>query len=101
AAEACRAIQPARVARLHTVADRIAAAAGVSRAAGAVQSVPVGSASVAYDASVRLGEEGIVVGCFRPPSVPDGISRLRLTARATVDPDVAAQAAAQAAALVA
>jgi 8-amino-7-oxononanoate synthase len=25
---------------------------------------------------------GIAVGCFRPPSVPDGISRLRLTARA-------------------
>ncbi|PWS40890.1 8-amino-7-oxononanoate synthase, partial [Streptomyces sp. ZEA17I] len=25
---------------------------------------------------------GVAVGCFRPPSVPDGISRLRLTARA-------------------
>ncbi|MDF3148750.1 aminotransferase class I/II-fold pyridoxal phosphate-dependent enzyme, partial [Streptomyces sp. T21Q-yed] len=25
---------------------------------------------------------GLAVGCFRPPSVPDGISRLRLTARA-------------------
>ncbi|MEV6787639.1 hypothetical protein AB0M96_35730, partial [Streptomyces sp. NPDC051098] len=25
---------------------------------------------------------GLGVGCFRPPSVPDGISRLRLTARA-------------------
>ncbi|MFF9343990.1 MULTISPECIES: 8-amino-7-oxononanoate synthase [unclassified Streptomyces] len=27
-------------------------------------------------------EHGLSVGCFRPPSVPDGISRLRLTARA-------------------
>ncbi|MFI8369528.1 8-amino-7-oxononanoate synthase [Streptomyces sp. NPDC085466] len=27
-------------------------------------------------------EQGLSVGCFRPPSVPDGISRLRLTARA-------------------
>lgn len=27
-------------------------------------------------------EAGLAVGCFRPPSVPDGISRLRLTARA-------------------
>ncbi|NEB86717.1 8-amino-7-oxononanoate synthase, partial [Streptomyces anulatus] len=25
---------------------------------------------------------GMAVGCFRPPSVPDGVSRLRLTARA-------------------
>ncbi|MYV70151.1 8-amino-7-oxononanoate synthase, partial [Streptomyces sp. SID2131] len=27
-------------------------------------------------------EQGLAVGCFRPPSVPDGVSRLRLTARA-------------------
>ncbi|MER7156402.1 8-amino-7-oxononanoate synthase, partial [Streptomyces lydicus] len=26
-------------------------------------------------------------GCFRPPSVPDGISRLRLTARADLTQD--------------
>ncbi|OLT28393.1 8-amino-7-oxononanoate synthase [Nocardiopsis sp. CNR-923] len=29
-------------------------------------------------------EAGVRVGCFRPPSVPDGRSRLRLTARATL-----------------
>jgi 8-amino-7-oxononanoate synthase len=38
------------------------------------------------ESAVRWAEEcraaGIWVGCFRPPSVPDGVSRLRLTARA-------------------
>jgi 8-amino-7-oxononanoate synthase len=29
----------------------------------------------------RCRDEGLAVGCFRPPSVPDGVSRLRLTAR--------------------
>jgi 8-amino-7-oxononanoate synthase len=31
-------------------------------------------------------QAGVRVGCFRPPSVPDGIPRLRLTARATLTP---------------
>jgi 8-amino-7-oxononanoate synthase len=26
----------------------------------------------------------VLVGCFRPPSAPDGVSLLRLTARATL-----------------
>ncbi|MET9112572.1 8-amino-7-oxononanoate synthase, partial [Streptomyces zhihengii] len=38
------------------------------------------------DAALRWAADcraaGLVVGCFRPPSVPDGISRIRLTARA-------------------
>nr|MBA2308983.1 8-amino-7-oxononanoate synthase [Pseudonocardiales bacterium] len=32
----------------------------------------------------RCHELGVRVGCFRPPSVPVGTSRLRLTARATL-----------------
>jgi 8-amino-7-oxononanoate synthase len=27
-------------------------------------------------------EHGLRIGCFRPPSTPDGVSRLRLTAHA-------------------
>jgi 8-amino-7-oxononanoate synthase len=34
------------------------------------------------------------VGCFRPPSVPDGVSRLRLTARADLTDGEAARAVA-------
>jgi 8-amino-7-oxononanoate synthase len=89
--------EPQRVQELHMVAAAIAAAAGIERAAGAVQSVEVGGSEAAVAAAQRMYEEGVLVGCFRPPSVPDGISRLRLTARA----GVGTQAAAAAAALVA
>ena len=100
AAEACRIIaaEPQRVEGLHQVACRIAMAAGVDRAPGAVQSIPIGSPSLALTAAQQLQEQGVLAGCFRPPTVPDGISRLRLTARATVDPDRAARAATLAAA---
>lgn len=37
-------------------------------------------------------DQGLVVGCFRPPSVPDGISRLRLTARADLSDEQIARA---------
>jgi 8-amino-7-oxononanoate synthase len=60
-----------------------------SRPDGAVVSVPVGDPGRAVDAAARLREVGIVVGCFRPPSVPDGVSRLRFTARADLtDADI-------------
>jgi len=95
AAAACRIIaaEPQRVAALHQVADQIAAAAGIDRAPGAVQSIPVASPDAALATAQQLYDHGVLVGCFRPPSVPDGISRLRLTARATVDASQAAGAA--------
>lgn len=89
AAAACRIIlaEPERVDALHRVASLIASSCGADRAAGPVQSIRVGSPDVAVEATERLREEGILVGCFRPPSVPDGISRLRLTAHADTDTD--------------
>jgi 8-amino-7-oxononanoate synthase len=99
AAAACRVIaaEPQRVAKLHEVAAAIADAARVARAPGAVQSVEVGSAEAAVAAAHRMYDAGVLVGCFRPPSVPDGISRLRLTARAGIGVESAAAAAALAA----
>ena len=48
----------------------------------AVVSVLAPSPDEAVAWARRCRERGLLVGCFRPPSVPDGISRLRLTARA-------------------
>jgi len=47
-------------------------------------SVVLGEPDVAFAAAQRCAERGVRVGCFRPPSVPEGTSRLRLTARATL-----------------
>ena len=58
----------------------------VEQTAGAVQSVAMPSAESALAAVGAARAAGVRVGCFRPPSVPDGISRLRLTARATLTP---------------
>jgi 8-amino-7-oxononanoate synthase len=55
--------------------------------AGAVQSIAMPSAEAALAAASAARAAGIRVGCFRPPSVPDGISRLRLTSRATLSPE--------------
>ncbi|MBZ5869560.1 8-amino-7-oxononanoate synthase, partial [Escherichia coli] len=78
--------EPERVQQLFQVASALAAAAGVPQSAGAVQSLPVASAEQAQILAERLRAAAVLVGCFRPPSVPDGISRLRFTARATVQP---------------
>ncbi|WP_300401145.1 8-amino-7-oxononanoate synthase [Nocardioides sp.] len=63
------------------VAD-LAAALGVPPSVGAVLSVPMPSPQAAVAAQAAAAEQGVRVGCFRPPSVPDGISRLRITVNA-------------------
>jgi 8-amino-7-oxononanoate synthase len=79
--------EPERAARARTVAAELHArltAAGheAVRPDAAVVSVraPSPEGAVRWAADCRAA--GLAVGCFRPPSVPDGISRLRLTARA-------------------
>jgi 8-amino-7-oxononanoate synthase len=51
----------------------------------AVVSVILGQPEVAVAAATACLDAGVRVGCFRPPTVPAGTSRLRLTARASLD----------------
>ncbi|WP_442213610.1 aminotransferase class I/II-fold pyridoxal phosphate-dependent enzyme [Specibacter sp. RAF43] len=88
ATQACRIVraEPERSRRMLANAAALAQRCGVAAAAGAVQSIPVGSADRATALTAALHASGVAVGCFRPPSVPDGVSRLRLTARANLTP---------------
>ncbi|UVS81078.1 8-amino-7-oxononanoate synthase [Actinokineospora sp. UTMC 2448] len=79
--------EPDRAERVRTVAIDLAnrlRAAGLhaSEPEAAVVSVRAPSPEAALRWSDDCRAAGIWVGCFRPPSVPDQISRLRLTARA-------------------
>jgi 8-amino-7-oxononanoate synthase len=48
----------------------------------AVASIPVGRSEDALVAQRVCADAGVDVGCFRPPSVPDGVARLRMTGHA-------------------
>ncbi|MFF7052639.1 8-amino-7-oxononanoate synthase [Streptomyces griseorubiginosus] len=79
--------EPERAARAREVATGLHArltAAGLEavRPDAAVVSVRAPSPEEAVRWAADCRAAGLFVGCFRPPSVPDGISRLRLTARA-------------------
>ncbi|MFF4213512.1 8-amino-7-oxononanoate synthase [Streptomyces sp. NPDC001796] len=79
--------EPERAERARTVAaalhDRLRAEGHETvRPDAAVVSVRAPSPEHAVRWAADCRAAGVVVGCFRPPSVPDGISRLRLTARA-------------------
>ncbi|CAL9376634.1 8-amino-7-oxononanoate synthase [Streptomyces levis] len=79
--------EPERAERARAVADELYArltTAGLEavRPDAAVVSVRAPSAEDAVRWAAECRAAGLAVGCFRPPSVPDGISRLRLTARA-------------------
>jgi 8-amino-7-oxononanoate synthase len=67
---------------------QLAEACGLVSPAGAVLSVTMPGPAEALAAVARAEEQGLRIGCFRPPSTPDGSSRLRLTAHADHGPDV-------------
>ncbi|MFC1401731.1 MULTISPECIES: 8-amino-7-oxononanoate synthase [Streptacidiphilus] len=79
--------QPERAERARAVgrelSDRLTAAGlDASVPDAAVVSVRVAAPEKALAWAAACREQGVLVGCFRPPSVPDRWSRLRLTARA-------------------
>ncbi|WP_067717182.1 8-amino-7-oxononanoate synthase [Nocardia yamanashiensis] len=81
---------PDMATRVLARATDLARIAGVPQPDSAVVSVVLGAAQVAYDAARACRARGLDVGCFRPPSVPEGTSRLRLTARANLtEPELA------------
>jgi 8-amino-7-oxononanoate synthase len=48
----------------------------------AVAAIRIGAPEDAVRAQAICAEAGVDVGCFRPPSVPDGVARLRMTGHA-------------------
>ncbi|MCV7381773.1 8-amino-7-oxononanoate synthase [Mycobacterium alsense] len=67
-------------------ARELAAICGVREVPqSAVVSVILGDPEVALAAATACLDAGVRVGCFRPPTVPAGTSRLRLSARASLD----------------
>ncbi|MEV3871860.1 8-amino-7-oxononanoate synthase [Streptomyces sp. NPDC049906] len=79
--------EPDRPTRARAVAGQLhdllsGAGCAVARPDAAVVSVRAPSPEAAVRWAAECRAEGLAVGCFRPPSVPDGVSRLRLTARA-------------------
>jgi len=82
--------EPWRPRAVLTVARSLARICGVTDIPqSAVVSVILGDPDTAVAAAAACLDAGVLVGCFRPPSVPPGTSRLRLSARAALtDPDL-------------
>lgn len=74
--------EPELVRQVARAATTLARACGLEPVAGAVLSVPVAGPREAVEAAALCADHGVRVGSFRPPSVPDGLSRLRMTASA-------------------
>lgn len=53
--------------------------------ASAIQPLPVGDSARALRLSQRLRERGLLIGAIRPPTVPEGTARLRITLSAAHD----------------
>ncbi|MEL4505588.1 aminotransferase class I/II-fold pyridoxal phosphate-dependent enzyme [Luteococcus sp. H138] len=96
AAEACRLARTTNLpeclaSNRALIVDQLRGRPGTARhlemGAGSVISLRMPSSASALAASQELRDRGILVGCFRPPSVPDRIARLRLTAHADTNPE--------------
>ena len=82
-------------------AAAVAAGVGAAAPTSAVVSVILGDPVRAVAAREACAAAGVAVGCFRPPSVPEGTSRLRITVRADLTDDQIHRAIAVIAAAVA
>jgi 8-amino-7-oxononanoate synthase len=78
---------PARALRNTRALADAATAAGwtVHPFDAAVAAIAIGRAGDAMLAQQICADNGVDVGCFRPPSVPDGIARLRMTGHADLE----------------
>jgi 8-amino-7-oxononanoate synthase len=76
--------EPSLAGRVRARANELAAGCGVPATSGAIVPVPMPGPDGAVAAQAAARRQDVLVGCFRPPSVPDGVSRLRLTSRATL-----------------
>lgn len=79
--------EPERALAVRERAAALADIVGTDTTESAVVSVILGDPERAYAAAQEAYLRGVHVGCFRPPSVPAGTSRLRLTARANLTDD--------------
>lgn len=79
--------EPDRADAVLSNAAAIAAIAGIEPPGSAVVPIILGDPDRAVAARDHCRDRGLQVGCFRPPSVPEGTSRLRLTARADLTSD--------------
>ncbi len=80
--------EPWRAEAVMTRAHELAAMCDVPEVPeSAVVSVILGDPDVAVSTATACLDAGVKVGCFRPPTVPAGTSRLRLTARASLSDD--------------
>ena len=100
AAVACRLAaeggSAARLERARALAEEVLTrrpelAGHVEIGAGPVHAIRMPDPEAAVAAAARLRAHGVLVGCFRPPSVPDGVARLRVSLSAAVpEPDLRA-----------
>ena len=79
------AAEPWRRERCTALARQLAAGLGVPAPAAAIVPLVLGLPEAALAAAARLAEHGLLVVPIRPPTVPDGTSRLRFALSAAHD----------------